>query len=146
MAYTTNAADVEKNGGFVKDQAASDHSDYEKRHGSENGAVPGESFEVGDSWYAKIQRVAGKFNVEQRGIERVPEDERTEQGIRALLNVATMVCLAFEVTVLGSTIADLKLSGCQPTWSCPALRLAFLPKTSSTWVSLMRCSCACSST
>lgn len=95
MAYATEYGDVEKNGGFVKDQAASDHSD-EKRAGSlghENGAVPGESFEVGNSWYAKIQRVAGKLHVEQRGIERVPEDERTEHGFRALLNVATMVCL-----------------------------------------------------
>lgn len=94
MAYPTDNADVEKNGGFVKHPAASDHSDYEKRSGSENGAVPGESFEVGDSWHAKIQRVAGKFNVEQRGIERVPEDERTEHGFGALLNVSTMVGLA----------------------------------------------------
>lgn len=97
MAY--EYPDVEKNGGLVKDQAASDHSDVEKRAGSlihENGAVPGESFEVGDSWYAKIQRVAGKLHVEQRGIERVPEDERTEVGFRALLNVATMVCFNVE--------------------------------------------------
>lgn len=57
----------------------------------ETGAVPGESFEYGNSTYAKIQRFAGKFNIEQRGIERVPENERTEEGFKALLNVGTMV-------------------------------------------------------
>lgn len=54
-------------------------------------AVPGESFEVGDSLYAKLQRFAGRFNIEQRGIERVPDDERTEGAVRGLLNVGTMV-------------------------------------------------------
>lgn len=88
MAYTSEQSDVEKNGGLVSKEAASDHSG---RTASLHGAVPGESFEVGDSWYAKAQRVAGKLHVEQRGIERVPEDERTEHGFRALLNVATMV-------------------------------------------------------
>ncbi|KAF2247508.1 purine-cytosine permease [Trematosphaeria pertusa] len=51
------------------------------------GAVPGESFEYGSSMYAKLQRLAGKFHVEQRGIERVPEDERDDTS---LLNVGTM--------------------------------------------------------
>jgi NCS1 nucleoside transporter family len=53
----------------------------------ETGAVPGESFEYGSSAYAKLQRLAGKFHVEQRGIERVPENERTDTS---LLNVGTM--------------------------------------------------------
>jgi len=57
----------------------------------EDGAVPGESFEYGNSLYAKAQRFAGKFHVEQRGIERVPEYERTDDGFKALLNVSTMV-------------------------------------------------------
>lgn len=72
---------------------------YDNRRNSyvdEAGAVPGESFEYGDSYYAKIQRFAGKFNIEQRGIERVPENERTEEGFKALLNVGTMVSLQFE--------------------------------------------------
>jgi hypothetical protein len=38
----------------------------------------------------KLMHVAGKFGVEQRGIERVPEDERTDTGFKALLNVSTM--------------------------------------------------------
>ena len=55
---------------------------------AENGRVSAEDFAVGDTTYAKIQRFAGKFNIEQRGIERVPEDERTDTS---LMNVGTMV-------------------------------------------------------
>ena len=50
--------------------------------------VHGESFEIGDTPYAKIQRFAGKLFIEQRGIERVPEDERTDKN---LMKVGTMV-------------------------------------------------------
>ena len=54
----------------------------------EFGAVHGESFAAGDTVYAKLQGFAGKLGVEQRGIERVPEDERTDTN---LWKVATMV-------------------------------------------------------
>jgi len=54
---------------------------------TDSGAVPGETFVQGNSMYAKIQRLAAKFHVEQRGIERVPEDERFDNS---LLNVGTM--------------------------------------------------------
>lgn len=54
------------------------------------GAVPGESFEIGDSLYARLQRLAGKFNIEQRGIERVPNDERTDTSY---LNIGSMVSI-----------------------------------------------------
>ena len=63
----------------------------EKHHPAyvdETGAVPGESFTYGNSTYAKIQRFAGKFNIEQRGIERVPEDERTDKNTH---KIGTMV-------------------------------------------------------
>lgn len=53
-----------------------------------SGAVHGESFVIGDSTYAKLQRLAGRFHVEQRGIERVPEDERTD---KSTFKVGTMV-------------------------------------------------------
>lgn len=56
-----------------------------------SGAVPGESFEYGNSLSAKIQRLAGKFNVEQRGVERVPENERTDTSY---FNIGSMVCSA----------------------------------------------------
>lgn len=93
MSYP-NSYDVEKNQGYAVDGEAVDGG-LVKRHGTfqeADGAVPGESFEYGDTMYAKLQRLAGRFKIEQRGIERVPEDERTDTGFRALLNVSTMVC------------------------------------------------------
>jgi hypothetical protein len=54
------------------------------------GAVLGESFEYGDTVYAKLQRLAGRFHIEQRGIERVPEIERTDTSYS---NIGTMVRL-----------------------------------------------------
>jgi hypothetical protein len=59
---------------------------YSKENGSgddipDEGAVHAETFVLGDSWYAKTQRLAGKFGVEQRGIERVPSDERSDAGM-----------------------------------------------------------------
>lgn len=79
-------------------------SDSSNRHGApvytvDGNAVPGESFEYGDSLYARMQRLAGKLNIEQRGIERVPENERTDTS---LLNVGTMV-MAHGPTVLSPT-------------------------------------------
>jgi hypothetical protein len=73
-------------------QKSYDH-DVEKegiRSGSyaDAGAVPGEMFVQGETMYAKVQRLAGRFHVEQRGIERVPENERDDTS---LLNVGTMV-------------------------------------------------------
>lgn len=80
MEKSSSEYDVEKHGvtneiGLVTD---------------ETGAVHASAFEQGDGWYAKLQRLAGRFNIEQRGIERVPEDERTD--IHGLRNVGTMVC------------------------------------------------------
>jgi hypothetical protein len=57
-------------------------------HVLDDGAVPGESFEHGTGLFAKMHRLAGRFGVEQRGIERVPENERTDTS---LINVGTMV-------------------------------------------------------
>lgn len=59
-------------------------------YADDSGAVAGESFAVGNSLYARVQRAVGKFGVEQRGIERVPEDERTDTNLR---KVGTMVSL-----------------------------------------------------
>ncbi|KAK8198654.1 Purine-cytosine permease fcy21 [Zalaria obscura] len=85
---------------------------YEKRpaYVGEDGAVPGESFEYGNSMYARAQRLAGKLKIEQRGIERVPEDERTDSGFKALLNVSTMwlsanmVVSSFAIGILGNSL------------------------------------------
>lgn len=109
MSYTV---DVEKHPGVVKTGSDDYNPGYDKEFGlqDETHAVPGESFEVGNSWYAKLMRLAGKFNIEQRGIERVPEDERTDRGFRALLNVSTMwlaanmVVSSFAIGVLSNAI------------------------------------------
>ncbi|KAF4552823.1 Purine-cytosine permease fcyB-like protein 2 [Elsinoe fawcettii] len=79
-------SDLEKSP--VGDKNGVSHRGAELVH--DDGAVPGESFEIGDSLYARLQRLAGKLKIEQRGIERVPEDERTDKGFKALLNVSTM--------------------------------------------------------
>jgi hypothetical protein len=68
---------------------SSDLNSNEVFDNSSDGAVPGESFEYGDSMYAKIQRLAGKFNIEQRGVERVPDYERTDTSY---FNIGSMVC------------------------------------------------------
>jgi hypothetical protein len=69
-----------------------EHDAAEKHRSSiipdESGAVHGESFVIGDTLYAKLQRFAGRYGVEQRGIERVPEDERTDKNA---WKVGTMV-------------------------------------------------------
>ena len=44
-------------------------------------AVPGEAFASGNSLYARLQRAAGRLGVEQRGIERVPEEDKTDTSM-----------------------------------------------------------------
>lgn len=51
-------------------------------------AVPGTAFEHEPGWRGTLNRFAAKLGVEQRGIERVPEDERHDNSI---LNIGTMV-------------------------------------------------------
>lgn len=101
-----NEKDLEA-GDLQKEELKPVPSDYQ--NGEYDGAVHGESFEAGNTMYAKLMRIAGKFGVEQRGIERVPEDERTDNK-RPLLNVATMwlsanmVVSSFAIGVLGQGI------------------------------------------
>ena len=87
---TYEVYDPEAKGGFIPERFD------EKRHHSviapdESGAVHGESFEHGNSTYAKLQRLVGRYGIEQRGIERVPEDERTDKN---QWKVGTMWCAA----------------------------------------------------
>lgn len=84
----------------------------------EDGAVPGETFTIGDGWNARIMRLAGKLNIEQRGIERVPEDERHDVGFKGLLNAGTMVSRSWIRSDRNRTHACI-ISGSLPTWSCP---------------------------
>ncbi|KAF2198242.1 purine-cytosine permease [Delitschia confertaspora ATCC 74209] len=77
---------------------------------SNGAAVPGETFVYGDGWLGNLQRLAAKYGVEQRGIERVPEDERNDTS---LLNVGTMwlsanmVVSSFAIGLLGQQVFKL---------------------------------------
>ncbi|KAJ5621124.1 hypothetical protein N7510_005108 [Penicillium lagena] len=90
------------------------NEDVEKQPGGPNaliedetGAVPASSFEYGNSTYAKLQRLGGKFKVELRGIERVPDDERTDSSywnIGSMWLAANMVVPSFTIGVLGKPV------------------------------------------
>lgn len=58
-------------------------------HEQDEFTISSEVFTEGDSTYAKLQRFAKRFRIEQRGIERVPETERTD---KSLAHVGTVVC------------------------------------------------------
>ena len=76
----------------------------------ESGAVHGESFVAGNTLYAKIQRFVGRFGVEQRGIERVPEDERTDTStmkVGTMWCAANMVVSSFAIGALAVPVFDL---------------------------------------
>ena len=89
MSVTKNEYDVEAYSPTETDHVHKHIATGLPVYADDAGAVPGESFTRGDSLYARVQRIAGKYSVEQRGIERVPEDERTDTN---LAKVGTMVC------------------------------------------------------
>ena len=72
---------------FGKDVEKVHEASYETR--SDDVVLPGESLNYGTGLWGKMQKLAGKYGVEQRGIERVLENERTDNK-HPLLNVATM--------------------------------------------------------
>jgi NCS1 nucleoside transporter family len=76
----------------------------------DDGAVHAETFVIGDSWYARTQRLAGKFGVEQRGIERVPSDERDTAHISQVGTMwlsANMVVSSFAIGALAYPVFGL---------------------------------------
>jgi hypothetical protein len=78
----------------------------------DDGAVHAETFVLGDSWYAKTQRLAGKFGVEQRGIERVPSDERSPAHISQVGTMwlsANMVVSSFAIGALAYPVSTSSL-------------------------------------
>ncbi|KAL8869465.1 MAG: hypothetical protein Q9174_004253 [Haloplaca sp. 1 TL-2023] len=79
-------------------------------YADDTGAVPGESFTHGNSLYARVQRVAGKYSIEQRGIERVPEDERTDTNLAKVGTMwlaANMVVSSFAIGALAIPVFQL---------------------------------------
>ncbi|KAI0474775.1 purine-cytosine permease [Xylaria cf. heliscus] len=62
------------------------------------------------SLYARLQAFAGKYGVEQRGIERVPRDERTDSSMSQVGTMwlsANMVVSSFAIGALAIPIFDL---------------------------------------
>lgn len=115
MSYTTNDDDIEKQVSATNRPA---HSPSGSNGSSSEGdaathAVSGAHLATGNSLSAKLLRLAGKLGVEQRGIERVPDDERTDTGFKALLNVSTMwlsanmVVAAFALGLLAKSVFGL---------------------------------------
>lgn len=95
-------------------------ADIEKHPGSDSlfceegtGAVTGSGFEHGNSLYAKFQRLAGKLKVEQRGIERVPEDERNDHSY---FNIGSMVNSYVSFLCLAVVRILMHHSGWPPIW------------------------------
>ncbi|KAJ9132965.1 Purine-cytosine permease [Pleurostoma richardsiae] len=76
----------------------------------DEGAVHKDEFVAGDSLYARLQRFAGKFGVEQRGIERVPSDERTDTSMSKIGTMwlsANMVVSSFAIGALALPVFSL---------------------------------------
>lgn len=123
MSYTTDDYDIEKQVSARQaksasgSQASSTLSATDAQHRAStdavDNAVSSASLANGSSLSAKLLRFAGKLGVEQRGIERVPEDERTDTGFKALLNVSTMwlsanmVVAAFALGLLAKSVFGL---------------------------------------
>jgi hypothetical protein len=78
----------------------------------DDGAVSATLFTLGNSRCAMIQKFAGKFGVEQRGIERVPDCERSDTS---MLQTGTLVKLS--VKLLGKNQLTITSSGCHAIWS-----------------------------
>lgn len=119
MSYTTDDYDIEKQGSARQAKSSNSGSQASSTLSATNHAaadeneVPAADIASGSSWSDKLLRFAAKLGVEQRGIERVPEDERTDTGFKALLNVSTMwlsanmVVAAFALGLLAKSVFNL---------------------------------------
>ncbi|KAL0935362.1 purine-cytosine permease (NCS1 nucleoside transporter) [Colletotrichum truncatum] len=100
MAIFENKSDVESNGEKKDTARGYVGTDINSQ----------EDFATGTTTYAKLQRLAGKFGVEQRGIERVPEDERTNDSLSMVGTLwcsANMVVSSFAIGALATPVFDL---------------------------------------
>lgn len=76
MGFQRESLDIEKGKNLEHVEA-----DIGIGHVIEDRETPGEAVVLGDSAFAKIQRIASKLGVEQRGIERVPDEEKTDTSV-----------------------------------------------------------------
>jgi hypothetical protein len=114
MSYTTDDYDIEKQVSSSRQATSSGGLSASTQSNVQHGtATDANATSSASSLSAKLMHVAGKFGVEQRGIERVPEDERTDTGFKALLNVSTMwfsanlVVAAFALGLLAQSVFGL---------------------------------------
>ncbi|KAI1333547.1 purine-cytosine permease [Xylariaceae sp. FL0016] len=85
-------------------------TDTELGYVGDGNAVHKNAFTRGNSLYARLQAFAGKFGVEQRGIERVPSDERTDSSMSQIATLwlsANMVVSSFAIGALAIPIFGL---------------------------------------
>lgn len=86
--------------------------------GDEN-AVHADELVKGTGFIGCIQRFGAKLGVEQRGIERVPSDERTDTSMSS---VGTLVCPPPRPSTIDHRplscpfLCTNAASGCPPTW------------------------------
>ncbi|KAK3996870.1 purine-cytosine permease [Cladorrhinum sp. PSN332] len=55
-----------------------------------------------DSFFGKLQRYLGQYGVEERGVERVPEDQRTDKTLFKLANIWFSANLSIPTFAMGS--------------------------------------------
>ncbi|KAI8959700.1 purine-cytosine permease [Daldinia sp. FL1419] len=94
----------------AEQKAKGPNIDYGFGFVSDANAVHGQDLTAGESVYARLQRFAGKFGVEQRGIERVPSDERTDSSmtqVGTLWFSANMVVSSFAIGALALPVFNL---------------------------------------
>ncbi|KAJ8113950.1 hypothetical protein ONZ43_g5022 [Nemania bipapillata] len=91
-------------------QWSSSGADVEVGQVGDTNAVNSHSLTEGNSFFARLQAFVGKYGVEQRGIERVPEDERTDTSmsqVGTLWLSANMVVSSFAIGALAIPIFEL---------------------------------------
>ncbi|KAI0007782.1 purine-cytosine permease [Xylariaceae sp. FL0662B] len=106
MSVSTGSRELDN--AHIEKYAVAD--DFDFGYVNEGNAVHRQEFTAGKSLYAKLQRFAGKFGVEQRGIERVPSDERTDSSmtqIGTLWLSANMVVSSFAIGALARPVFEL---------------------------------------
>jgi hypothetical protein len=114
MSYTTDDYDIEKQESARQaTSSGANSSSTGSNVQTTDVATASASPPAGSSFFAKLVHIAEKLGVEQRGIERVPEDERTDTGFRAFMNVftmwlsANMVVAAFALGLLAKSVFGL---------------------------------------
>lgn len=64
-------------------------TDIETGRSSDTELTDDSTLTKSSSLYVKLRSFAGRYGIEQRGIERVPDDERTDSSMS---QVGTLVC------------------------------------------------------